>query len=193
MKKLLSAMWKLPFSALLLIYAAANAFATFKYSALVSGGVMADVIAEMASLGFNYTSNYYLVVFVMSVLLSTLFNYMLVRIWFWFYTLIYARTFNRGRATMVRIRLPFSPSQFASLIFILLIFFNVLVGLVRLIYFAGISNFYLIEYLLVPLCGLGVILFGVYIFNRYILTESVAYNATLALVIPLAVAILLYL
>ena len=189
MKKLLSALWKMPLPALMLVYALTYAFATFKEYQLTSGGVVSEMFSELNGVGVAYSPAYVIGAFIFGILFAVLVNYLLIRIWYRIFTLIYVRTFTKGRAALIRVKLPFSVSQFVTLIFILLVFFNIALGLVRLLYFAGIQYYALVQYVLYPVCALLTTAFGVYIFNKYILPDSVAYNATLALILPLILMI----
>ena len=129
-------------------------------------------------------------VFIISILFALFFNYVLIRLWYAIFVRIYVRTFTKGRAALIKVRLPFTPAQFSTLIYMMLIFFNVLLGFFRLALLANVSYYLPIEYIIKPLCVFAVGAFGCYVFNRYILPVSVAYNATLALMIPFLIVVL---
>ena len=191
MKKLLSALWRMPRWALYGLYCLAAIFATFKYRDLIMGSTLRSALTAIG-IPDNATVVADIATSVFYALLQFALNYLLIRIAYRIFAAIYLRTYTRGGTALISVKAPFSYGQFVGLMFILLLLLNVLVGLVRLLYLAGVSYYFLIESVLVPLCILVTTLFGYHIFRRYILTESVAYNAILALAIPIGAAILLF-
>lgn len=116
-------------------------------------------------------------------LLMALFIMVLVRIWYFLFGKLYARSFVHGSA-MISVELPISKIQFLNTCLMFIILYQIVMSLVRIFYFFSVEAYYAIEYVVSPLVIGTFAIGGFFVAKKYLLQPRIVYNAYAAFAIP---------